>query len=504
MAHASPSSSLTATLTVAAKPSRADRLAPVYAGQGPLFAGVPGLDKKTAATATRLAQARKFAAGCGETLVLPTEQGQWVFLGLGAPERLTRPEFAGALAAGGAELRKAGAHEASVLLPDPLPAALPTAREAAREAAQALLMAGYAFRPYKTRGDAPPRARLELVHADVAGARAGLRAGQTVGEAVALTRDLVNHPAAVAHPAWLLEQAHAVARAAGATCKDIVGEALLRQGYGAIYAVGQASDYPPALAVLEYGRPGPQRPTVALVGKGVTFDTGGLDLKGASNMALMKKDMGGAATVLGAFQAIAALRLPVHLVAVLGIVENAVGSRSYRPGDVVRPKAGPSIEITNTDAEGRVVLADALGLARTYKPDYLIDLATLTGACRTALGRDLMGLFCDHEPLRTAIAAAAAATGDHVWPLPLWRPYRRKLDSPVADLVNSPSDSMGGAITAALFLKEYAGEVAWAHLDCYAWSEGDQPLFPKGGSGAGVRLLVDLIPRLTGQPADET
>ena len=255
--------------------------------------------------------------------------------------------------------------------------------------------------------------------------------------------------------------------------------------------------------MLEYGKPGPKRPTIALVGKGITFDTGGLDLKPSSGMALMKKDMGGAAIVLGAFQAVAALELPVHLVAVLGIAENAVSARSYRPGDIVKTKAGLTIEITNTDAEGRVVLADALALARTYKPDAMIDFATLTGACRTALGKDLMGLFCDDAALRETLLASAAATGDHVWPLPLWSAYRKKLDSPVADLINAPTDGFGGAITAALFLKEFAGDVAWAHLDCYAWSEGESPLFPKGGSGVGVRLLVDALPRLIAVHARE-
>jgi leucyl aminopeptidase len=236
---------------------------------------------------------------------------------------------------------------------------------------------------------------------------------------------------------------------------------------------------------------------VALVGKGVTFDTGGLDLKPSASMALMKKDMGGAATVLGAFQAIAALELPVHLVAVLGLAENAVDARSYRPGDILRSKAGLTIEISNTDAEGRVVLADALAHARTHRPHFLVDFATLTSACRIALGKELMGLFCDHAPLRAALVDSAEACGDHLWPLPLWSPYRKQLDSAVADLVNAVPGGLAGAILAALFLREFAGEVAWAHLDCYAWSEGESPLFPKGGSGVGVRLCVELMHRLT-------
>ena len=229
----------------------------------------------------------------------------------------------------------------------------------------------------------------------------------------------------------------------------------------------------------------------------MVFDSGGLDLKTAAGMAMMKKDMGGAAIVMGAFQAIAALRLPVHLVAVVGLAENAIGPLAYHPGDVLRSKRGLTIEITNTDAEGRVVLADAYALAHRYKPRYLIDFATLTGACRIALGKDLMGLFCNDPTLQGALVAGGEATGDHVWPMPLWEPYRKKLDSSVADLANAAADGMGGAITAAMFLKEFAGDVAWAHMDCYAWSDGDQPLFPKGGSGVGVRLMVELATRLS-------
>jgi leucyl aminopeptidase len=482
--------SLTATVTHSAKPSHKDRLHLVAAANGALFEAVPPVVRDVA---TALGKARKFTARCGETLVLSQEDTQWVFVGMGKAAQLTRPDFAQALAAGFSEARRAGVRKASLHLPETLPW---SAANAARDATTALLMASYLFRTYKTQGTEPEPLTVELVSESKESLKAAVKEGQTVAEAVALTRDLINQPAAVAHPRYLLEQAERVAKGVGARYHDIVGEALLRKGYEAVHAVGQASEWPPALAVLEFGKPGPKRPTVALVGKGITFDTGGLDLKPSSGMALMKKDMGGAAIVLGAFQAIAALDLPVHLVAVLGIAENAVSARSYRPGDIVKTKAGLTIEITNTDAEGRVVLADALALARTYQPDVMIDFATLTGACRTALGKDLMGLFCDDDALRETLVASATDTGDHAWPLPLWQGYRKKLDSPIADLINAPADGFGGAITAALFLKEFAGDVAWAHFDCYAWSEGETPLFPKGGSGVGVRLLVDAIPRL--------
>ncbi len=468
-----------------------------------------GGSKAIGDAAQGLARMRGFQGKGGETLLLPHDGKQWLFAGLGETEKqaglgekteLGRPEFCTAIARGYKELRGAGADRISLYLPPGLP--WPT-ETAARWATEALHMAAYSFRAYRTGEDDSPPGGVEIVDGETAAARKGVAAGGAVGEAIALARDLINHPAGVAHTDFVLEQARAAARRAGGTIRVIRGGQLERQGYGAIHAVGRAAEHPPALAALEWGKPGTagktgrKRPTLALLGKGVVFDTGGLNLKTASGMALMKKDMGGAAIVLGAFQAIAALKLPIHLIAVLGLAENAVGPASYHPGDILHSKAGLTIEIGNTDAEGRVVLADAMAFARQYKPDYMVDFATLTGAARIALGRDLMGLFCDDPTLLEALRAGAEATGDHVWPLPLWKPYRKKLDSPVADINNVAGDGMGGAITAALFLKEFAGDVAWAHLDCYGWSDGENPLFPKGGSGIGVRLMVEVAARLS-------
>jgi len=480
--------------TTATAPSKPNRLQPVFAGDD-LFKGLPA---SVAPLARALAEARGFKASAGETMLLPVTGGQWLFAGMGAAhaKQAARAELAPPLAKGFSDLVKAGARGFSLDLSSRGFALDP--EFLVSTATEALLMTDYSFRAYRTRERTPEPVQVELAVKDQAAAKEGIKAGRIVADAVALTRNLINEPASVAHPVYLAERAEDVARSVKARFTAIRGESLLRQGYEAIYSVGQASQWPPALVALEYGKADRKKPTVVLVGKGVSFDTGGLDLKPSSGMALMKKDMGGAAIVLGAFQAIAQLGLPVHLVAVLGLVENAVGSRSYRPGDILRTKLGPTIEITNTDAEGRVVLADAFALARTFNPTYMVDFATLTGACRVALGKDLMGLFCDNETLREAILSSGIATGDNAWPLPLWQGYKKKLDSPIADLINAPSDGMAGAITAALFLKEFAGDVAWAHLDCYAWSDGDHPLFPKGGSGTGVRLLVDLMPRLIG------
>jgi leucyl aminopeptidase len=469
------------------------RILPVFTGEQERFTALPATLR---VGARRTAALRGFTGAAGQTLLLPFGERQWLAVGLGARAGLTRAGFCEALGRAYTELKAAGAGAMALLLPARLP--WPVQRSA-QYAGEALHMAAYTFRHYRSPAPGEPAAApavTVVAGRQRAAVEAGLAAARHVGEGIALTRDLINHPAAVAHPDFVAEAAQQVAHAYGARFVRIRAEELAEQGYGAIHAVGRAAEHPPQLVALELGRPARNRPTVALVGKGVTFDSGGLDLKTASGMALMKKDMGGAATVLGAFRAIAGLGLPVHLVAVLALAENAVDARSYHPGDVLRSKLGKTIEITNTDAEGRLVLADAFALARTYRPRVMVDFATLTGACRVALGRQLMGLFCDDPDLCGALVQAGEATGDVVWPLPLWAPYRKELDSAVADLANASSSGMAGAVTAALFLKEFVGSVAWAHLDCYAWSDGDSPLFPKGGSGVGVRLCVELMSHL--------
>ncbi len=483
------------TLTVARAATHPNRIVPVFADGPAHFPGVPVQVRKAAQA---LAAVRDFTGQPEQLLLLPQGGEQWLFCGMGAAAALTRPRFAEGVGRALGTLAKSGGARCALLLPAELPWSV---AEAARYATEALHMAAYTFAAYRTRKTGAREAEVELVAPGAqTEAAQGMEIGSAVGRAIAMTRDLINQPAAVAHTDFMVETAREVAEGAGASFQAIRGEELAAAGYGAIHAVGQAAQHPPALVALAHGRPGRNRPTLALVGKGVVFDTGGLDIKSSSGMALMKKDMGGAAIVLGAFQAIVALKLPLRLVAVLGLAENAVGPQAYHPGDILRSKAGLTVEITNTDAEGRLVLADAFALAHTFEPDYMVDFATLTGACRTALGRDLMGLFCDHAPLREALQAAAEATGEALWPLPLWAPYRKKLDSHVADLANAATDSLGGAITAALFLQEFAGEIAWAHLDCYAWSDGDHPLYPKGGSGIGVRLMADVAVRLSRTP----
>ncbi|PKU26270.1 leucyl aminopeptidase [Telmatospirillum siberiense] len=311
-------------------------------------------------------------------------------------------------------------------------------------------------------------------------------------EAVRLVRDLVNTPSSDMGPEELNQAAALLAERTGASLSSIIGDELLERNYPLIHAVGRASSRPPRLLDLRWGEA--LAPKVTLVGKGVCFDSGGLDLKTASGMKLMKKDMGGAAHVLGLAAMIIAAKIPVRLRVLVPAVENAVSGSAFRPSDILTSRKGLSVEIGNTDAEGRLVLADALAEADSEKPDLLIDLATLTGAARTALGPDLPAMFTPDDDLAAAILAAAEAEHDPVWRLPLWKSYRRLLDSKVADINNAPDSPYAGAVTAALFLQEFVSPgTSWVHFDIFAWNPSARPGRPEGGEAMAIRALYRLI-----------
>jgi leucyl aminopeptidase len=310
-------------------------------------------------------------------------------------------------------------------------------------------------------------------------------------EAIALVRDLINTPANDMGPAQLAEAARALAKRHNAKCTVIVGDTLLKRNYPAIHAVGRASSEAPRLIDMRWGTRGPK---VTLVGKGVCFDSGGLDLKPAAGMKLMKKDMGGAAHVLGLASLIMAEKLPVRLRVLVPAVENAVSGNAFRPLDVLQTRKGLTVEVGNTDAEGRLVLCDALAEACNDTPDLLIDFATLTGAARVALGTDLPALFCNDDKLAGLILRAGASEGDQVWRLPLHKPYRQGLDSKVADLNNISNSPYGGAIVAALFLEQFVTPgTRWAHLDVMAWNVAGRPGRPEGGEALGLRAVYAAI-----------
>jgi leucyl aminopeptidase len=310
--------------------------------------------------------------------------------------------------------------------------------------------------------------------------------------AICLARDLINTPASDLGPAELAEAAERVAAAAGAKCRIIVGDSLLAENYPTIHAVGRASDRAPRLVDIRWGEE--SAPKVTLVGKGVCFDTGGLDLKPASGMRMMKKDMGGAAITLALGQAIMQAGLPVRLRVLLPLVENAVSGNAMRPLDVVRTRKGITVEIGNTDAEGRLILCDALAEASTENPAMLVDIATLTGAARVALGPELPALFCNDDGLASGLIEAGAGEDDPLWRMPLWRPYRKLIESKVADVNNVSESPHAGAITAALYLQEFVEPgIPWAHIDVMAWNARPRPGRPEGAEAQTLRALYAHI-----------
>ncbi len=380
------------------------------------------------------------------------------------------------------------------------------AESAAQAVAEGALLGLYEFNRHK----APPEdqrqvAEMAVVEFDAGrlpAIEAGVRAGQTIAAAVALTRDLVNEPPNFATPTILAQRARQVAEGRRISVTVLEREEMRELGMGALLAVAQGSDEPPKFIILDY-QPEPRQegatpPTVVLVGKGITFDSGGLSIKPAEGMEEMKSDMAGGAAVLGALQAIADLNLPVHVVGLIPATENVINGHAYKPADIVRAMNGKTIEIISTDAEGRLILADALVYAKRYAPQAVVDLATLTGACITALGKgQAAGLFGTNEKLIEQLKAASASTGERIWQLPLYDEYSEVMKSDVADLKNSGGRYSGVGASAA-FLKAFAEGYPWAHLDIapMAYLDKDKPYTPKGATGFGVRLLVQFIRNL--------
>lgn len=352
-----------------------------------------------------------------------------------------------------------------------------------RLAALGFALGGYRYARYRK----APRAPARLVVAP-----ALLAELQPLLDAAAQVRDWVNTPTEDMGPADLAAAARALGKAHGAKLREWVGDELLAANFPTIHAVGRASHRAPRLIELRWGKS--RHPHLVLVGKGVCFDTGGLNLKTGDGMRWMKKDMGGAAHALALAGLVMQARLPVRLTLLIPAVENAVSGNALRPGEVVTTRSGQSVEIDNTDAEGRLILGDALAYAGEQQPDLIVDFATLTGAARVALGPDLPALFGNRRELREAVLAAGEAEHDALWPLPLWRPYRRMLDSYLADFANSGASRHAGAITAALYLERFVPEATpWLHVDVYAWNDADRPGRPRGGEAQGLRAFFAFL-----------
>ncbi len=458
----------------------------VILGGATLIAGVmegleaaPGSESALAAADQGQISASGFEGKSGQTMVCSHDRADALLL-VGLGEELS---FETIRNASGTAIRKVKTDRAVTLL------ATVGIEGSTRAVTEGTLLGGYQFRPYKTDEDSLDAQVVDVVAAD------GGALGEAVvaSEATALARDLVNTPAMDKAPKKL---AALIEEAAAETAIEVdvwKRKKIEKEGLGGLMGVAAGSERDPRLVILEY-RPEGAEAHLALVGKGIVFDTGGLSLKSAAFMEEMKDDMAGAAVVSAATIAIAQLGLPINVTCITPLTDNAVGGDATRPGDVLRPVDGPTIEVLNTDAEGRLVLADGLGLARTYEPDLTVDVATLTGAARVALGDKIAAVFGSDSEVASAVLQAASRAGEEFWEMPLFKGYRKNLDSNIADIKNIASTRYGGAIHAALFLAEYAGDGAWAHLDIAGpararETSGDQV---KGASGVGVRTLVEL------------
>lgn len=417
------------------------------------------------------AKVNEFTAKPGQCCLIPSSSGGLSRVLFGAPK------------AGSERLELTYGKLASVLPAGTYRFASPLANETI--AALAWILDAYQFTAY-TQADEGKIIRLVVSNEEIA------HEARRMGKATTLVRDLINTPTNDMGPKQLSAAARALAERYQADFEEIVGDDLLAQNFPLIHAVGRASESAPRLLDMRWGVKG--MPKITLVGKGVCFDTGGLNVKTGNNMTLMKKDMGGAANVLGLAQMIMDAELPVRLRVLIPAVENSISGNAFRPGDILPSRLGLSVEIANTDAEGRLVLADALAYGDEEAPDMLIDMATLTGAARVALGPDLPPFYSTDDGFADELSVRARNMADPVWRMPLWEPYQSMLETSVADVNHAPSGGFAGSVTAALFLARFVKSAAiWGHFDIYAWTPTACPARPKGGEAQAIRALYALL-----------
>jgi leucyl aminopeptidase len=425
-------------------------------------------------------QANGFKASIGQALLVPGAEAsapEIAVVGYGTAAQRARQRFV--LAAGASKLPDGTYKLAEADEDNAIP------QNMLQQECFGWLMTGYAFGRYKeAKGSGAALIAPKAVDA---------KGIESLVAAECLTRDLINTPAADMGPDQLQAAAERLSQEFGATTEITLDKELLAQNLPMIHAVGRAAEARPRLIDMRWGKKGPK---LTLVGKGVCFDTGGLNLKPGGSMALMKKDMGGSATVLGLARMIMAAGLPVQLRVLIPAVENAVSGNSFRPGDVLTSRKGLTVEINNTDAEGRLVLADALTLAEEDAPDLLISMATLTGAARVAVGPDLAPFYAGIDSDAVAIANGGAQMADPVWRMPFHDAYESMIEPGIADLDNAPSGGFAGSITAALFLRRFAGDARYMHFDIYGWTPSAAPARPKGGVGQGARAIFAALPEL--------
>jgi len=423
-----------------------------------------------------------------------------LLVGLGKEKDFTLERLRGACAGAARYVRAMGLKSFTLPVAFAVHAACPL-QQKLRAYIEGVRLGLYRFRQFKTKENDDGKRELDACTVLAGGTQEARLAQQSVkkagllADAVCMARDLVNHPGNSATPSFLADRAKALAKKTGIDCTVLDRNTARNLGMGAFLAVARGSDEPPRFIILEY-KPRAKKtpPPIVLIGKAITFDSGGISLKPAQDMDEMKTDMAGGAAVLGALQACAGLQLPLHVVGLIPATENLPSGRALKPGDIITSLSGKTIEIISTDAEGRLILADALAYARRYKPAAIIDCATLTGACIIALGNEASGVMGTDEKLVRKIRDAGEATAERTWPLPLWQEYGELVKSDVADIKNT-GGRPAGAITAGYFLKEFAGKTPWAHIDIAgtAWTKKAKPYIPKGATGVGVRLLVEVL-----------
>jgi len=466
---------------------------PVFEGEDSL-GDVPGLDEATGGEVSRARSSGEFRGKAYEIFIAPARgwKAQRIALvGAGKvaewnPERIRRVAMACSYAAKDRAIASVG-----WIVRGPAPAL-----QVARMAADGLSAGEFEIGTYRHRPDRRRLAQATVVvpGGDDAAVAEAVRTGRVIGASANAARELANEPGNVLTPRVFASRVTALATSAGLIV-DVLDESRIRAlGMGLLMGVAQGSAEPPQVIVLRHEPPHAKNaPVLGFIGKGITFDTGGISIKPADGMERMKSDMSGGAAVAAATTALARLNVPVRVVAVIPTAENMPGGRAMRPGDVVTGASGKTVEVINTDAEGRLILGDALWYAQQLGATHLVDLATLTGACVVALGHHTSGLFGSDAEWTSAVQSAANAAGDRVWPMPIYEETKDQIKSQIADLLNT-GGRPGGACTAAAFLKEFAGSLPWAHLDIAgtAWAESNRGYMPKGPTGAGVRLLIEL------------
>jgi leucyl aminopeptidase len=457
------------------------------------------VDKALGGTITRLTKRGDFKAKPGTVHLLYPEgriaAERLVLAGLGKRSEFTLNRLRQAAGKAAPYLRDAGATDVTILS-DGINL---KAEETAQALTEGSMLGLYRFLKYKTNEENDRKKEIKtltILTENASAARAmqkGVKTGEVVAESTVMVRDMVSSPSADMTPTIIAAKARDIAKEFGLKLQVLERQQMEKLGMGALLGVASGSAQPPKFIIVEY-RSGGKKPFIALVGKTITFDSGGISIKPAENMDKMKDDMSGGAAVLGAIRSAAALKLPLNIVGLLPATENMPSGRAYKPGDVLRTLSGQTIEIISTDAEGRLILADALAYARQYKPAVIVDIATLTGACRVALGQEAIGMLGTDDKVKQKMREAGEETGERVWEMPLWEGYYDLIKSDIADMKNAGGRD-GGVITAAALLSKFVQNYPWVHLDiaAMAWAEKDRPYTPKGATGIGVRLLTQFL-----------